>query len=271
MDNDLFFGKIIDFHTHPYVDESENLCMFKAAFNIPMDEAKEDLQRSGICHICGSVLSDSAYSLSDGFGPLKKLNRDALSLKDRLGGFYTPGFHVHPKFVRESLEEIRYMHERGIKLIGELVPYKHGWKDEGLTYASEEFGEILDLAGQYGMVVSLHTVLEWQEETELMIKRHPDVTFVMAHPGQKADYLKHIERLKKYDNAYLDLSGTGLFRYGMLAYGVENVGCERLIFGTDYPITNPHMYVQAVMYEKISDEHRQKIFIDNSKRLLGLQ
>lgn len=35
-------------------------------------------------------------------------------------------FHVHPAWVRESCDEIAYMHDRGVRLIGELVPYMHG-------------------------------------------------------------------------------------------------------------------------------------------------
>ena len=91
-----------------------------------------------------------------------------------------------------------------------------------------------------------------------------------AHPGQKADFLLHLERLEKYENAYLDISGTGLFRYGMLREGIRRVGAEKFLFGTDYPITNPGMYVQAVYYEHISEGDREKIFCSNAERILGV-
>ena len=76
--------------------------------------------------------------------------------------------------------------------------------------------------------------------------------------------------LKKYPNAYLDLSGTGLFRYGMLKHGVDMVGAEKFLFGTDYPITNPHMYVQAVEFEHITEEAKDMIFYQNAERILGI-
>ena len=102
------------------------------------------------------------------------------------------------------------------------------------------------------------------------IAANPKVTFVAAHPGQKADFLLHLERLEKYANAFLDLSGTGLFRYGMLREGIRRVGAEKFLFGTDYPITNPGMYVQAVCYEHISEADREKIFYKNAERILGI-
>ena len=57
----------------------------------------------------------------------------------------------------------------------------------------------------------------------------------------------------------------------MLAAGVKAVGAERILFGTDYPITNPGMYVQAVLGEHISEEEKEKIFYKNAQRILKLE
>lgn len=262
--------QIIDFHTHPYLSYEEDTCMYKESFYLPPEEMEADIRRAGIGHICGSVISNDLYRPEQGFEPLQKYNRDALELQRRLKGFYSPGFHVHPAFVEESMQEIELMHSRGVQLIGELVPYMHGWAAFGMDYGSRELREILELAGEYGMIVSFHTMPEWREQTEAMIVQNPKVRFVAAHPGQKQDYALHLERLQKYENLYLDLSGTGLFRYGMLAAGVQKVGSERLLFGTDYPITNPGMYVQAVLFEQISERDRENIFYRNAERLLEI-
>ncbi len=92
-----------------------------------------------------------------------------------------------------------------------------------------------------------------------------------AHPGDKAQFLRHIERIKKYKNYYLDLSGTGIFRYGLIGYGVKEVGSERLLFGTDYPICNPSMYINAVLFEKLNEQDYNNILSDNAKHLLNLE
>ena len=76
--------------------------------------------------------------------------------------------------------------------------------------------------------------------------------------------------MKKYDNIYLDLSGTGLFRFGMLKRLVDQVGAERILFGTDHPICNPAMYVAGVMHERISERNMSLIFSENAKRLLEI-
>jgi len=256
--------RIIDFHVHPFLHKAELTCFYKQCMAFEGDFFKADLMAAGISRVCGSVISFEGIKTTDGFDRIRQLNRDALSLKEELGEFYIPGVHVHPSFVKESCEELEYMKKQGVKLVGELVPYLHDWSD----YSCKAFGDILDVIGELGMVVSYHSLDDVQMET--MIKNHPKVTFVAAHPGDRDKYVLHLERLKKYPNAYLDLSGTGLFRYGMLKYGVDMVGAEKFLFGTDYPITNPHMYVQAVEFEKIREEDKDLIFYKNAERLLAL-
>ena len=229
---------IIDFHTHPYLTQEENACMYREGFSLEPEEAKEDLLQAGIGRICGSVIRPrNKFDRRLGFSQIQELNDSALRLKERLGSFYIPGFHIHPAFVKESLETIEWMHQNGYRLIGELVPYMHGWQEYGMGYGCRELSEILKLAGEYHMTVSYHTMSEQQDQMEAMIAANPKVTFVAAHPGEREGYLLHLERMKKYENAYLDLSGTGMFRYGMLRFGIRQAGAGRLLFGTDYPIT----------------------------------
>ncbi|MBD5081473.1 MAG: amidohydrolase [Ruminococcaceae bacterium] len=253
---------VIDFHTHPYLSQEEFYCFYPDQFNPSPTQCMEDIKKSGISHICGSVILKKKYE--GGFDYIRSCNDRAYELKKIMGGFYTPGFHIHPGFVKESLEEIELRHKQGFGLIGELVPYMHGWSD----YSRKDLGELLEAAEHYHMAVSFHTIEQEPGEISKMIENHPNVTFIAAHPGDKEQYLLHLERIKKYDNIYLDLSGTGIFRYGLIAHGVKTVGSERLIFGTDYPICNPRMYVQAVYQEPISEEDMENIFYRNAQRII---
>ena len=171
---------------------------------------------------------------------------------------------MHPDYIEESIKEIEIAHENGVKLIGELVPYMNGWED----YSSKAFYEILDYLKKYDMVVSLHPMN--YDAQEKMALDHKDIQFVFAHPGERNSVDRQIEIMKKCDNVSLDLSGTGIFRYGSIRYMVDNAGAEKIIFGTDYPICNPKMYVNAVLGEKLTDKERELILSGNAKRLLGL-
>lgn len=251
--------EIIDFHTHPFIHTENNFCHYKENMNMDYKTTLEDMESAGISMFCGSVIKQG---MDEGFETLKKCNREALKLRDIYGEKYMPGFHVHPDYVNESIEEIEFAVKNNVKLIGEIVPYTNCWKD----YSRKEFSEILDVIAKHNLIVSVHT-MDF-ESMEKMVASHKDVTFVFAHPGEKTNVQKHIDIMKKFDNVHLDLSGTGLFRYGLVRHLVDNIGAERILFGTDYPICNLQLYVNGVLGEKLSDKEKELIFSGNAKRLL---
>jgi predicted TIM-barrel fold metal-dependent hydrolase len=58
---------------------------------------------------------------------------------------------------------------------------------------------------------------------------------------------------------------------GLLRHGIDEMGADRFIFGSDYPICNPACYVGGVVYNTtLTDEEKQKILYLNAKRLLKL-
>jgi len=105
-----------------------------------------------------------------------------------------------------------------------------------------------------------------------MVKKHKDVILVAAHPGEFDAFMRQLERFKMSENFYLDISGTGPFRYGMLRRAIDTVGADRILFGSDYPTCNPAMFVGGVLLDPlIKDSEKEKIFSLNAKKLLGLK
>ena len=247
--------EIIDFHTHPFLDETDSICIYKATTKTIPD----NLFYLGITSFCGSVIT---YKDS-GIGNTRISNDVALALREKYGNKYVPGFMVHPNFPEESIAELKRAEENGVRLIGELVPYAYKWQ-----YDSEGFYAILDYTDKKDFIYSMHTT-----DIEVMrkiAKEHSSTQFVFAHPGEATRVNEHIEVMMDCDNVYLDLSGTGLFRYGMLKHLVTKVGADRIIFGSDYPICNPGMYIAGVDFEKITDREKELIFSKNAKRLLKI-
>ncbi len=259
--------EIIDFHTHPFIDPLNNICNHKDYCGMSPENTREIFAKLGISTICGSVVCGRSYN--DRFPTLWekiRFNNDtALALKEQYGDFYIPGFHIHPAYPEESVGEIREMHKKGVRLIGELVPYMDGWKD----YSCGEFSALLDEAGRHNMVISFHS--SGDDEMDAMVRQHRDVVFVAAHPGEYDALMRHIERMKMSENYYLDLSGTGLFRYGMLRRIIDDIGADRILFGSDFPTCNPAMFLGGVLFDPlITDTEKEKIFCGNAKNLLGL-
>ena len=252
--------EIIDFHTHPYSTAEENICIYKNDIPSDTDNFTADLTRAGIDRFAGSVILRS----EDRLCAMRSANETAYSLAEKWCGRYIPGIQIDPDFPEESITEIKTAKDRGVNLIGELVPYFYGW-----DYSHRAFCDILRAVRDSEMTVSMHTTdLTFMRDVAAAL---PDVNFVFAHPGEADKVKAHIEIMRDHKNVYLDLSGTGLFRYGMLSHLVRKVGAERILFGTDMPICNPFMYVGGVLGEPISDDDKRLIFAENAKRLLNLE
>jgi len=255
--------EVIDFHTHPFDETEYNICSHKGYIDMSFEFTEKYLREIGISHICGSVIGKRKEKTE--WSDIAVLNNKILELASRYNGFLTPGFHVHPDFVKESCEEIERMSKLGVRLIGELVPYSHHWDD----YSCRGFSEILDTARAYNMVVSFHSMNE--DSMDKMVSEHKDVTFVAAHPGEYRELLRHLERMRICENYHLDISGTGVFRLGMLRHVIDDFGADRILFGSDYPTCNPGMFVGGVLFDSlITDSEKEKIFSLNAKRILGI-
>lgn len=250
---------IIDFHAHPFLRPENNFCGYKSACPMDAAQVKAYLNALGVSTICGSVVAHAGN-----WEDVAVLNARALELQRLYGNFYVPGFHIHPDFVSQSLAELTRMATLGVKLVGELVPYMHGWKMDhpGLI-------PILEAAQHYGMIVSFHSTNVEDEVIEPLLDRFPKLTFVAAHPGEKESFVRHLGRMERHENYYLDLSGRGLGRMGMLRYGIDRVGKDRFLFGTDFPICPPAMYIGAVEGDPfLTDAEKNAIFFENAERIL---
>ena len=264
--------EIIDFHTHPFLTADMNICSHKEYCDMSWENTVTYMKEIGVSKICGSVIyADGPVkdSFCNNWEQIRHCNDAMLTLKERYGDFYVPGFHVHPDYVRESCDEIERMHQLGINLVGELVPYMHGWSD----LSCKAFDEILDVATGYHMVISIHSP---DSETELdqmdeMVKKHPKTVFVAAHPGGSKSFPRHMYRMGLSDNYYLDLSGIGIFRHGLLRHGIDEYGAERFLYGSDYPTCNAPMFIGGVLLDPLlTEKERKMIFAENAKKLLKL-
>ena len=252
--------QIFDFHTHPYLDVKDDISPHRNYFEQSAEIFIEELTSIGITRFAGSAILHGV----EGEKYIKEANDTVYTLRETYGKNYYPGITVDSRYVNESKKEIDRMLEKGLRLIGELVPYHYGW-----NYSDDGFEEILSYTDGKNVVYSLHTTDDLTA-LEKIAEKHRDTTFVFAHPGELNRLLKHIAIMKRLSNVYLDLSGTGLFRYGMLKRLCTEVGADRIIFGTDHPVCNPGMYVGGVGLEPISEKEKELILHKNAERILEI-
>lgn len=249
--------EVIDAHIHPFLEnEGANI----AGFGSPAspDEFVAELKSLGIAKACGTVILRKDCRMED----IREANRIALRFRDRYPDFYLPGIHVHGGYPEESCAEIEMMHREGVRWIGELVPYIMNTGE----YNSPGMMRIFDFAQQLGMPVNIHS--GWPEELIApAVNQFPKLKLVLAHPGDLGQVKERFEFMAKHDNVFMDLSGTGLFRWNMLKYGVDLCGADRFLFGSDFSICSPGMNLYGVLSENLTDAECRLVLSENFKRL----
>jgi len=108
---------------------------------------------------------------------------------------------------------------------------------------------------------------------------HPDVNFVICHIGNP--WIRDcMEVVYKNANVYTDISGLVLGNFSdrfesymrkqleeMLLYGVNP---DKVLFGTDWPISSMESYLQFMNELKIPEKDKRKMLFDNSAKLYRL-
>jgi len=73
----------------------------------------------------------------------------------------------------------------------------------------------------------------------------------------------------KHANCYLDTSGYGHDRMGMLEYAVKTIGPDRVLFGSDFSINDPATVLARIHNAFLTDEQKAKVLAGNLEALLA--
>ena len=191
-------------------------------------------------------------------------NREVADFAEKSGGRFTGACVVNPQHIEEALREIEYCHDQlGFVWVGELCNYMVPYE-----YSIKEFDMLVSHVMKLNMVLALHTE---QGEMEYISQKFPDATIAFAHFGDDHEYediFKRIDMVAANPNYYLDTSGYGHDRVGVLEYVVKTIGPDRVLFGSDFSINDPATVIARIKNAFLTEEHKQKIFSGNLQELL---
>ncbi len=133
----------------------------------------------------------------------------------------------------------------------------------------------LELAAAEGLPVMVHCG-RWQEMASYKLaleaaRDHADCVFILSHMGGDTPELElgTIEAVESggLDNVFLGIEGVR--EYWAVQRAVDVLGAARVIFGSDFPLGHPRMYMGVVEALEACEEDRALILGGNILRLLG--
>jgi predicted TIM-barrel fold metal-dependent hydrolase len=160
---------------------------------------------------------------------------------------------------------------------------------EPLYPSDARFSKLFGLAAEMHLPVMIHCGDTFTRKGRLKYAHplnvddaavdHPDVNFVICHLGTPW-FRDTMEVVYKNDNVYTDISGLVLGDFNdryegfivkqlqeMLVYGVEP---DKVLFGTDWPISSVQSYLEFMEELPIPDRDRDKIMYENAARLFKI-
>jgi uncharacterized protein len=102
-------------------------------------------------------------------------------------------------------------------------------------------------------------------------KNFPELKIILAHLGgdQPGLYLECAKEVKNISSKNIYLGTESVREFYFVNKVVETVGADRVIFGSDYNLGLPKMYIPVVESLKISDSEKELIFSGNLLRILN--
>jgi len=185
-------------------------------------------------------------------------------ISDRIISFGT----LHPDFdgIDEEIKRMKELNLSGIK----FHPIFQGFKidDEMPMRMFEKIGDSFPVLIHVGDKNS-----DWSTPKRLrnVMNELPNVTFIAAHLGGVFEW----ESAKKYligENVYIDTSSSVRFLPPREAKAIiRQHGADKVLFGTDYPLSNHKFEFECLKKEKLKKDEYEKIYWQNAYKLLNLK
>ncbi len=159
---------------------------------------------------------------------------------DRFVGFGS----VHPKDGKKAVQELERFPDLGLKGV-KLHPVKQGFQCD-----IPELDAIAKKCEDLNIPMLIHSYFPYNilesERLYRFIVDHPDTTYILAHMGghRFLDCYSYCTRRREgIDNVYFEVSSTAvMFRRSpyteQLKWLIQQMGTDRVIFGSNYPTYN---------------------------------
>lgn len=130
---------------------------------------------------------------------------------------------------------------------------------------------LLDVARELGIAVNIHSGGNHSHPLEIgaLARRYPEVPIIMDHMGYRNEGRAAIVAAQDNPNLYLGAT-IAAFEPSFVAAAVAEVGAERVIFGSNWPVCYPDLALEALRRGGFGREAEALIFGENLARLLGI-
>lgn len=167
--------------------------------------------------------------------------------------------HIDPRDVEKALSEL----DRAIDTLGLKGVKLHSNADHFIPFDRSVF-QVMERADKYRVPVLFHTGEEYSRPLQIayVARDFPDIPVILGHIGGP----EGIVAAKLCKNIYLETSVYG--EIDVIETAVQELGAERVLFGTDTPFGHPEVELKKIEVLNISEEEKRLILGENAQRII---
>jgi len=246
---------VIDSHAHLSHDDAWGTGFLP----MPYSDAKSMVERNAVVGIDKMCISSWLGIWADYALGNELVRRAVEQFPEHIVGYAT----LDPNYVENWEAEFRLCYEvygfRGIK------PY---YPRTRVPYNSPKWAPWFRYGNEHHLFALMHPSDNFVQEMLDLSARYQGISFLLAHSGMSFKATRdHCEIAKQRDNVYLEITYTSV-TYGSIELMVEEVGADRVLFGTDAPMRDPIPQFGWLAYAHISENDKRKIFGENMQKIL---
>jgi predicted TIM-barrel fold metal-dependent hydrolase len=223
-------------------------------------------RRALACDIRLTVVS-ATHSLMPYRGDAVRGNEDAVQAAERLDDirFWVVIDPLKIDTYEQADQLLAHPRCKGIK----IHPHAHAYEiiDHGqsiFAFAGERNALVLTHSGDPG---------SYPEDFLPFVDRYPNVNLILAHLGNSDDgsVARQVDAIKaaRNRNVYVDTSSARSMFSGLIEWAVEDIGSDRILFGTDTPLYWSAAQKARIETADISEEAKAAILFRNAAKLLN--
>lgn len=244
--------EIIDLHAHlgPYFN-----------MHSPAPEAADIVKNMTLCGIDKTVISTTFAFDSD----IVLGNTMMLKALDDYPGRLYGACGVNGNYPELSLAELERTFSHPEVVMVKVHPFSTKCRLD-----DRRMNGIWEFASARRLFVLVHTWLDNDPYGNMdlfasVAADHPEIRWIMGHSGGPYGSVHAVELAQKSSNIFLDLT-LSMCPARQVEFFVQEVGSERVLFGTDSPFLDPRPQIGRVALAEISDQDRSNIFGANARR-----
>ena len=247
---------IIDSHAHIGFSHKQYPLYIRT-----LEKMVEVMDKFDISKACVSSLKAIQYDFMEG-------NEELKNQIERFPERFIPFCVVHPRdWDYAKVELVKCIKQWGWKGL-KLHPVDQYFPADCLSVK-----DIIDTAQELNIPVAIHSSMDdfaHPKRIGNLAGMFPEVTFIMVHMGKMLYWTDALEEAIKHDNIILDTTDA-MFADGLVETCVQKIGAERMVCGTNLPISYPSPNLKRIQIADITTRQKEMIFGKNMERILKLK